>query len=351
METQKRTVVDAVAAFTETVEDITEELTNAAGTIVTKATPLLAPLASGITVLFACYDGIGRMLNGLIQNPYLVSFGVGLVLALAIEGIGFSSQHTRDRAERLKSKGQGVDYINANSLVVQSFILTLAVILFLESIPGAVAWYNGELGTSDMAFRFGLLVLPFFSRIGARIFSVSTILDALEGSQETRRAKRQQAKREALDFELELEAKRKKAALDVAQMEAVAQRKIEGRGGYRSKSTKEIASLTTQFLDQKLNSVSGQFLETEQKLNSESDKKLSSESDKKLNPIDAMNEARSRKIDQRRNTLLDIVRQNELGVGDLASWLDVSENTIREDLKALQGAGHSMSINGVVRLI
>jgi DeoR/GlpR family transcriptional regulator of sugar metabolism len=63
-----------------------------------------------------------------------------------------------------------------------------------------------------------------------------------------------------------------------------------------------------------------------------------------------MNEAKQRKIEARRMTLLDIIRKNELGIGDLATKMDVSANTIRKDLDALQEAGHSMSINGVVKL-
>lgn len=69
-----------------------------------------------------------------------------------------------------------------------------------------------------------------------------------------------------------------------------------------------------------------------------------------LNPIDKMNEAKQRKIELRRNTLLDIIRQQELGISDLAAKMDVSANTIRKDLEALQSAGHSMSVNGVVKL-
>lgn len=329
-------MIDTVTKFCEASEDITDELTDAAGSIVTKATPLLAPLASGATVLFACYDGIGRMIANLITYPYAVSFAVGIVLSMAIEGINFASQHARDRAARIKAtNGQSLDYVDAESLVTHSFLLTLVVILALESIPGAVAWYNGELGPSDMAFRFGLLVLPFFSRIGARIFSVSTILDAIEGTQESRRAKRLQTQREKVAFDLEIDTLRKKAALDIAQMEAATQRKIE-RGSFRP----------VQNLDTKLNSVSTQNHETEQKLNSESEP----EQPTILNPIDKMNEAKQRKIEARRNTLLDIIRQQELGISDLAAKMDVSANTIRKDLEALQSAGHSMSVNGVVKL-
>ena len=276
------------------------------------------------------------MIANLITYPYFTSFLVGLVLSMAIEGVNFASQHARDRAERLKAtQGQALDYVNAGSLVTQSFWLTIAVIMFLESIPGAVAWYNGELSASDMAFRFGLLVLPFFSRIGARIFSVSTILDAIEGTQQSRRAKRLQAQREKAAFDAEMKILTRKAELEVAQLEAMAQRKIE-RGGFRP----------VQNRDTKLNSVSAQNHETEQKLHAE----LEPEQPTILNPIDKMNEAKQRKIELRRNTLLDIIRQQELGISDLAAKMDVSANTIRKDLEALQSAGHSMSVNGVVKL-
>lgn len=343
-----KTMIERVTALTSAAEDITDELTSAAGSIVTKSTPLLAPLASGATVLFACYDGIGRMIANMISYPYAVSFAVGFILATAIEGVNFASQHARDRAERLKAtQGTALDYINAGSLVTQSFVLTLAVILFLESIPGAVAWWNGELSTSDMAFRFGLLVLPFFSRIGARIFSVSTILDAIEGSQESRRAKRLQAQREQLAFELEMDTLRKKAELDVAQMQAAAQRRIEGRGSYRSKSHHDIAQNQPPILSSK----SDQNREIDPILSSESPTILNSEQPTILNPVEKMQAGKQRKVAQRRNALLDIIRNNELGIGDLATQMSVSANTIRADLEALQQAGHSMSVNGVVKLV
>lgn len=347
----KKNIVDRVADITSAAEDVVDELTNAAGTIVTKATPLIAPLASGVTVLFACYDGIGRMIANMIAYPYIVSFTVGFFLAMAIEGIGFSSQHTRDRSERLKAtRGQALDYVNAGSLVTQSFLLTLAVILFLESIPGAVAWYKGELSASDMAFRFGLLVLPFFSRIGARIFSISTLLDAIEGAQESRRAKRLQAQREKTAHEAEMMLLKRKAELEVAQMEATAQRKIEGRSQYRAKSQPDIAQNKAPVL----NSVSDQNRDITPILSSESavenDPILNHDQSTILTPAEKMREGKQRKIDQRRKDLLEIIKQQELGIGALATSLDVSENTIRNDLEALQGAGHQMSINGVVKL-
>jgi DeoR/GlpR family transcriptional regulator of sugar metabolism len=63
-----------------------------------------------------------------------------------------------------------------------------------------------------------------------------------------------------------------------------------------------------------------------------------------------MNAARQLKIDTRRSTILNFLRETELPISEIANRLDVSANTIRKDLEALQSAGHSMSVNGVVKL-
>ena len=86
----KAPMIDRVVAFTTACEEVTEELTRSAGMITTRVTPLLSPLASGLCVLFAFYDGGGKLLTGKVNSPYLVSFLVGLVLLAVVEGINFS---------------------------------------------------------------------------------------------------------------------------------------------------------------------------------------------------------------------------------------------------------------------
>lgn len=81
---------------------------------------------------------------------------------------------------------------------------------------------------------------------------------------------------------------------------------------------------------------------------------LSEKADEKsadtLTPIEKMNAAKMRKIESRRGTILEFLKETELPISEIANRLSVSENTIRKDLDALQGAGHSMSVNGVVKL-
>lgn len=69
-----------------------------------------------------------------------------------------------------------------------------------------------------------------------------------------------------------------------------------------------------------------------------------------LTAIERMNAARQLKIDNRRNTILQFLKETALPIPEIANRLSVSENTIRKDLEALQSVGHSMSVNGVVKL-
>lgn len=69
-----------------------------------------------------------------------------------------------------------------------------------------------------------------------------------------------------------------------------------------------------------------------------------------LSPIEKMNAAKLRKIESRHSTILEFLKENELSIPEIANRLNVSDNTIRKDLKALQEAGHSMSVNGIVKL-
>lgn len=67
--------------------------------------------------------------------------------------------------------------------------------------------------------------------------------------------------------------------------------------------------------------------------------------------IERMNAGKQRKIEHRRSSILNIIGNSELSIPELALQLDVSANTIRTDLEALQSNGHNMSINGVVKLV
>jgi len=279
-----------------------------------------------------------------------------------VEGINFSAIFNRDRGEKLRVQyPDQLAFLKLNNLVNWCFVLTIATVGTLETLPGAVAWYVGELSAADLGFRIGLLVLPIFSRMGASIFSASMVLDALEGTGEARRQRRLQEKREAAELEIELEEKRQQSMLRSANQQAeFAQRlelerlkakaKLNGTPGRIAKSQHDIGRPEVQYRTPLLNSITDQNNDIDAILNSTSDTLLNSDQAPALDPVARMQEGRRRKVEERRNAILDLLRSTELGIGDLATRMNVSENTIRGDLQVLQSLGHQMSVNGMVKL-
>lgn len=319
-----KTIIDRVADITGAAEEITDELTHSAGMIITKATPLLAPTSSGLTILFAVYDGVGRMLEGHITNPYLWSLVAGFLLMLAVEGINFAGTFVKDRVDHMRPLYKSVlENVSGNGVAAGAFWLTVSTVFFLESLPGIVAWWNGSMQISDATFRVGLLILPVFSKVGAKIFSLSALLDSLEGAQEVRRARRLNNKKAELELELELEMKRKE----------------------RTQTLELRAAEHAQKLKLREKSADGKIGE----IDDISDFSPISPGDKE-DRVARMREGKARKIAERRKTILGILGGEELSVSDLAQRAGCSPKTVQGDLAALQDAGHSMSVNGVVKL-
>lgn len=301
-------MIDWITKHTEEAEEVVDIITNSLGVIITKATPLLAPMSSGFTVFFAFYDGGGRILKGAVDYPYVCSFIIGFILMIALEGINFSTTFNRDRAERLKeSHSQEVNIVNANALVSYAFWLTVALIFGLETLPGIVGFYYGSVTGSDLAFKCGLLLLPFFSKIGAMVFSLSLMLDNLEGIQESRRLRRQLIKRQEAEFEIEIEALRQSSSLKLHQTEAENKQKLE------IERLKIEAKLQQKGVARDVaRSVAGE----------------------RNTPMQQDNAT------HRRNTLLTLLQQyGDIGPSEFGRKLDADRTTIYRDFKSLEKDG------------
>lgn len=304
-------MIEKVTAFTEGCEEITEELTRSAGIIVTKITPLLAPVASGLCTLFAFYDGGGRMLTGKVENPYHWSLGAGLVFFAVIEGINFASTFTRDRGETLKEKHlETITSLRLNRMVTWCFVLTLTAVAALETLPGLVAWYYGEISGGDLGFRVGILILPWFSKMGASIFSASMVLDALEGTSAARRQRRLQDRLEAAKLEIEIDTQRKEATNKLAQQEAEHKQRLEIE---RLKAEAKLAPKSV---------------------------KQSVQHDEPESVQSGVVNTNLASTEQRLNTLIDtLLNTGWHGVKPLADALKVSRTTIYKDLDVLVARG------------
>ena len=333
---EKRTMIERVTAFTEGCEEITEVVTHSAGMVTTKVTPLLSPVASGLCVLFAFYDGGGKLLTGKVDNPYLVSFLVGLVLLAVVEGINFSATFNRDRGEKLKAQyPDQLKFLRLNNLATWCFILTLATVGMLETLPGTVAWYYGEITSGDLGFRIGLLILPFFSKAGANIFSVSMILDSLEGTTTARRQKRLQEKRELAELEIEIETMRQQAAWELEQRKAEAAQRLELE---RLKVEAKLHN-SRPLSDRKSVQISDPN-SAEQEPNTEPHR-----------PLDRVNATRKAQRELGKTKMLEIYRgRPDASLRDVGDVLGRSPSTVGEWLKELE-AENKVSVNGQVHVI
>lgn len=339
MEKNKVSAIERVTAFTEGCEEITEELTRSAGMIVTKVTPLLAPVASGLCTLFAFYDGGGRMLDGHVSYPYFWSLLGGLVFFVVIEGINFAATFTRDRGESLKEKHQEtIASLKLSRLVNWCFALTVLAVAMLETLPGAVARYYGEISGADFGFRIGILILPWFSKMGASIFSASMVLDTLEGTAAARKQRRIQEKKDAAAAEIEIETMRLEAAARIAQQDADAKQKrelerlkVEAKlNGNRSESDRKSVQINDP------NSA-------EQEPNTESNAKPNS-------PLDKVNANRKAQRELGKARMLEIYKENpDASLRDVGDIVGKSPSTISDWLKELEGE-NLVSVNGQVHV-
>lgn len=338
----KKSTIEWVENFTEACETVTDELTRSAGMIVTKITPLLAPLASGFCTFFAFYDGGGRMLARVAAYPYFWSFVVGAFLFVVIEGINFAATFTRDRGDKHKATHAEVAALKLDRMVLYCFLLTLASVAMLETLPGLVAWRYGEISAGDLGFRVGILILPFFSKMGASIFSASIVLDEIEGTVASRKQRRLQERKAAAELEIELEEKRKESAQRVAIQEAEAKQRLELErlkveaklNGKRSESVQK----SVQIIDP--NSVEH---DPNTELDSEPNTKLDS-------PLAKVNAGRKAQKELGKVKMLQIYSvRPDASLRDVGDELGKSPSTVSEWLKELESEKRIV-LNGQVHV-
>lgn len=240
-------ITTKVSDFCTAIEDVTDELTHTAGSVTTKIAPLLATFASGLSVLFAVWDGIGALLQSRVPDwAYWISFVIGLIIMLGLEGVSLASVFNTDRTKALNATRPDNQQLEEGALPGWMLALTMLIVFCTEVAPTFARWVNSAVSTSDLVFAFGLLALPLLGRAGAVIFSNSRTLDGLDGA-ETKRQTQKDKRRQA---DLDLEIKRRKAELELEQDKAEHAQKLElqreKEQAKLQKSAQPIATSSTQ---------------------------------------------------------------------------------------------------------
>ena len=180
---------DTISDWKDNVLFLVETLSEGSGDALTLMTPLMTQVGSALAVGFAVEENVYRLTDSRVAAVI-----AGGLVAVAVEGVSFTAVTKRDKAEahnrRTSDPAQQVDVERANQLVNQSFWVTLLIVVVLESVPALLQWLWASMDTQEALFRMGLAVLPFLSRIGARLFSFAAIVNDVDTSADDRELRR-----------------------------------------------------------------------------------------------------------------------------------------------------------------
>ena len=222
--------VDKVNTVCQGAEDTVDEITHTLGSITTMSSPLLATLASGLGVFYAIWDGLGKLIE-LSGGEYAqaISFVVAVVVTAGLEGASLGAVFNLDRTKAVNATRSREEQIEEGSLPVWTLVLSLALVVLLETIPTWVRFLWEEATAADLAFAFGLIALPFLGRIGALIYSQSRTLDGIDGAGERRQKQRSEREKQRLLDDIEIQRKRREVDVQLALRQAEGEAKIAAR--------------------------------------------------------------------------------------------------------------------------
>lgn len=180
---------DTISDWKDNVLFLVETLSEGSGDALTLMTPLMTQVGSALAVGFAVEENVYRLTDSRVAAVI-----AGGLVAVAVEGVSFTAVTKRDKAaahnRRTADPTKHLDVDKANQLVAQSFWVTLLIVVVLESVPALLQWLWGMMDTQEALFRMGLAVLPFLSRIGARLFSFAAIVNDVDTSADDRELRR-----------------------------------------------------------------------------------------------------------------------------------------------------------------
>jgi hypothetical protein len=207
-----------IESLTGNAEFTLDRLNTAAGNIVFRAAPLLAPVPSAIAVFNALAPRYGWL--------------SALVLALVVEGLGYAAA---ELALRVWSLNRALERIQVaqwmpNAMFIVYFAAALATIFGFETLPAIMAQMDGAITRAELATHVAPLVYPFLTVVGAGIYGIRILVDDGNGEIE-RQATRAQS---AVDFEedkcrAEWELKMEQRRAEHAAKLAAAERRLDAK--------------------------------------------------------------------------------------------------------------------------
>lgn len=166
--------------------------------------PLLAPLPSA----WAIYQATG--------SP---------VLAMAVEGLGFSATSVALRTYSARERGAAVPFGLALSLCIVYGVAVLAVLLGKELLPTWADYRVGAATLGELVAAAGTLTYPLLTAVGAGVYALTERLDAIDA--QAADAEQRATVTESLEQNLDIERRRREMEMELRQAELDADAKRE----------------------------------------------------------------------------------------------------------------------------
>lgn len=314
-----------VESFTGFIEFLADHFNGTLGHILIKASPLLAPLPSAIAVFHAVFSRILESYgNG--TGVVIVAVIMAGILTAVVEGIGFAAVNARDEIDTHNRKAEDVDRLDASKAqqtVRAYFAITLGTIFMFESAPAISEWFQGEIGFTAMLVHIAPLIFPFFSNIGASIYSLMDVLEKVRKSQKEGGEINGQIDKLSREIQSLLDAQK------VAQIEQdELRKKLSNAQSENEKLQSEKAEMRSEITEYRVQNAALEATAKVAQSPAQKVAQLSNDEQVKLSKS------------ERRSKLLEIAEvEPMISVSKLAQMLNAARNTVSNDLKDLESSG------------
>lgn len=167
------------------IEEISEDTSFTVGIVSLTIGPLIGPALSGVVLLIAFWDGLGRGLAAIgTVYPYTIALTLGVLAMGVFESLSIANMVMADRVRKLAgtAAGKDLDYQKAVRNKNGLFAAVMGLVIILEVLPALWGLWTGSMDVVAICARLATVVFPFVGRIAGSVFSQKKMTDEIDPS-------------------------------------------------------------------------------------------------------------------------------------------------------------------------
>lgn len=167
------------------IEEISEDTSFTVGIVSLTIGPLIGPALSGVVLLIAFWDGLGRGLAAIgTVYPYTIALTLGVLAMGVFESLSIANMVMADRVRKLAgtAAGKDLDYQKAVRNKNGLFAAVMGLVIILEVLPALWGLWTGSMDVVAICARLATAVFPFVGRIAGSVFSQKKMADEVDPS-------------------------------------------------------------------------------------------------------------------------------------------------------------------------